>query len=65
MYNLAVHPEYIEPLREEIESIVAKEGWTKASVSKMKKLDSFVKETMRLSPLAERLTLYRLRLTVQ
>ena len=52
LYNLATHPEYVQPLREEIESVIQEHGWRKASVTKMTKLDSFVKETMRLSPVA-------------
>ena len=51
IYNLAAHPEYTQPLREEIEGIVATDGWTKASVMKMRKLDSFLKESMRMHPL--------------
>jgi hypothetical protein len=50
---LATYPEYVQPLREEIETVIQEQGWSKASVSEMTKLDSFVKETMRLSQLAE------------
>jgi hypothetical protein len=46
---LATYPEYVQPLREEIETVTDEQGWSKASISKMTKLDSFVKETMRLS----------------
>jgi cytochrome P450 len=48
LYDLASRPEYIEPLREEIESLISTEGWKKSTISKMRKLDSFVKESMRL-----------------
>ncbi|KAJ7269703.1 cytochrome P450 [Mycena rebaudengoi] len=48
-YNLAVHPEYTAQLREEIQSVVRSDGWTKAAMGKMTKLDSFFKETNRLS----------------
>ena len=41
-------PEYIEPLREEVESIVKEQGWTKASIFNMRKLDSFLREAQRL-----------------
>ena len=51
LYNLAYYPEYVQPLREEIEAVIQEQGWSKASVAMMTKLDSFVKETMRLSPL--------------
>ncbi|KAF8547708.1 cytochrome P450 [Imleria badia] len=48
LYNLAANPEYIQPLREEVEAIVEKEGWSKMSLSKMRKVDSFLKETIRM-----------------
>ena len=48
MYSLLSHPEYIDPLREEVEAVVAEEGWTKAAMDKMHKIDSFVRETMRI-----------------
>lgn len=47
-YHLAAYPEYIEPLREEIADAVRTEGWTKASIDKMHKLDSFIKESLRV-----------------
>ena len=53
-YNLAAYPEYISPLRDEIEEIVGKEGWTYTSVLKMRKLDSFLMESIRLHPLGQR-----------
>jgi hypothetical protein len=34
-----------------VETIIRGEGWTKAAVMKMRKLDSFLKESMRLNPL--------------
>jgi len=51
IYDLAIHPEYVTPLREEIEALIAKEGWTKSTVTKMRKLDSFLKESIRMHPL--------------
>ncbi|KAF8691943.1 hypothetical protein AX14_002699 [Amanita brunnescens Koide BX004] len=50
LYNLATYPEYVQPLREEVEAVIQEQGWSKASITKMTKLDSFIKETMRLSP---------------
>ena len=46
--DLASHPECFESLREEIEPIVAKEGWTRAALGKMWKLDSLLRESQRL-----------------
>jgi len=51
LYRLLAHPEHIEPLRQEIEAVVAEEGWTKAGMDKMHKIDSFVRETQRLGGL--------------
>jgi hypothetical protein len=66
-YNLAANLEYVEPLREEIESVLRTDGWTKAAMGKMVKLDSFLKESARYVPgSAGRLEqiLYRIELTV-
>ena len=37
------------PLREEAERVIAEEGWSKASLSKMHKIDSFIRESQRMS----------------
>ncbi|KDQ49529.1 hypothetical protein JAAARDRAFT_165601 [Jaapia argillacea MUCL 33604] len=47
LFHLAANPQYIQPMREEVEAIVNEEGWSKAAMQKMKKLDSFLKETQR------------------
>ena len=44
---LAKHPQYIEPLREEAEKVVSKNGWSEDAVAKMRKIDSFIKEALR------------------
>ncbi|KAK1235317.1 hypothetical protein PQX77_001475 [Marasmius sp. AFHP31] len=49
LINLAIHPEYIEPLRREIEACIEKDGWSKAAMEKMRMLDSFLKESQRVS----------------
>jgi len=51
LYRLLSHPEYFEPLRQEIETVVSEEGWTKAAIDKMHKVDSFLRETQRLDGL--------------
>ncbi|EKM50862.1 uncharacterized protein PHACADRAFT_128456 [Phanerochaete carnosa HHB-10118-sp] len=48
LYHLAARPEYMKPLREEVEAIVAEDGWSKDSLQKMRKVDSFLKECQRL-----------------
>lgn len=50
MYDLATHSEYVAPLRQEIEDLVATEGWSTSALSKMVKLDSFLKESIRCHP---------------
>ncbi|PIL26428.1 cytochrome P450 [Ganoderma sinense ZZ0214-1] len=50
--RLATSPETAVLLREEIESLVAEEGWTAGAISKMAKLDSFLKETQRYTGVA-------------
>jgi len=47
LYRLLSHPEYIEPLRQEVDAVIREEGWTKAGVDKMHKMDSFLRETQR------------------
>jgi len=42
-------PHYIQPMREEVEAVVNKEGWTKSALSKFHKIDSFLKEAQRLN----------------
>ncbi|GJC99497.1 cytochrome P450 [Colletotrichum higginsianum] len=51
--DLAAHPEVIEPLRQEIDTVLREEGgWTKAALHKMKLLDSVLKECQRMKPAA-------------
>ncbi|KAF9237109.1 cytochrome P450 [Melanogaster broomeanus] len=48
LFNLAANPQYIQPLRQEVESIVETEGWSKSALAKMRKIDSFLKESQRI-----------------
>jgi cytochrome P450 len=50
LYDLAAHPEYIPILREEVNEVFEKfDGeWNPESMSQLKKMDSFVKESQRL-----------------
>ncbi|KAF9235151.1 cytochrome P450 [Melanogaster broomeanus] len=48
LYNLAANPQYMQPLREEVESIVESEGWSKGALVKMRRIDSFLKESQRM-----------------
>ena len=49
LFYLAANPQCIQPLREEVETVVEKEGWTKVALVKMTKLDSFLKECQRVA----------------
>lgn len=61
LFDLAAHPQFIAPLREEIDQVLAEDGWEdngsgiqiwkNQSLSKLKKLDSLLKESQRLSPI--------------
>lgn len=56
LYDLCARPEYIQPLREEVQSVLSEEGnlFTKGAVNKLLKLDSFMKESQRFNPLSLR-----------
>lgn len=51
LYHLAAYPEYVSPLRTEVESIIKEQGWSKSAFTSMHKLDSFLKETLRMTGL--------------
>jgi hypothetical protein len=44
LFTLAVNPQYVAELREELEVVIAKHGWSKAGMAELVKLDSFIKE---------------------
>ncbi|KAI6152483.1 cytochrome P450 [Pisolithus tinctorius] len=48
LYNLAAYPQYVGPLREEVDTIIREHGWTKEAIAMMCKVDSFLAETQRL-----------------
>ncbi|KAI0009521.1 P450 monooxygenase No.2 [Xylariaceae sp. FL0662B] len=51
IYDLMAHPQYFEPIREEILSVLRQGGsFQKVMLHKMVKLDSCLKESQRLSP---------------
>jgi|SRR6478735_993721 cytochrome P450 len=50
MYDLCAHPEYIEPLIEEVKGVVGTSGWDKTALNRLHKLDSFLKESQRFNP---------------
>ncbi|KZT08802.1 cytochrome P450 [Laetiporus sulphureus 93-53] len=52
LFTLAANPEHIHPLREEVESVIKTEGWTRIALDKMWKLDSFMRESQRMNGVA-------------
>ncbi|KAH8878739.1 cytochrome P450 [Thozetella sp. PMI_491] len=54
LYDLLAHPEYLEPIREEIRAMVAEAGpwmnWEKPQFSRLRRLDSFMRESQRFNP---------------
>src|ERR1700759_1475173 len=49
LFELATRPEYVQPLRDEIEAVTKEEGWSEDSFRKLWKVDSFIKESVRTS----------------
>ena len=54
LFYLAALPEYIAPLRAEVEEVIEREGWSKEGLDKMHKVDSFIKESQRMNPIGNR-----------
>ncbi|KAI0008536.1 cytochrome P450 monooxygenase [Xylariaceae sp. FL0662B] len=51
IYDICAHPEYFEPLCEELEAALRSEdGWEMPTLNRLRKLDSFMKESQRTSP---------------
>ena len=60
IFDLASRREYIQPMRDEIEQVIKDDGYDldeegfvkmkKTSFTKLRRLDSFLKESQRLSP---------------
>lgn len=50
LLRIAMNPEVIPALREEIISVYHSDGWEKTALYKMKLLDSTIKETQRIKP---------------
>lgn len=50
LFDLCAHPEYVEPLRQEALSVLREKGYTKQALADMKQMDSFMRESQRLSP---------------
>ncbi|KAH9829922.1 cytochrome P450, partial [Rhodofomes roseus] len=57
LYHLAAKPAYAGPLREEIERVVSEDGWTRAALGRMWRLESFLKDSCSLPVAPIRYTL--------
>lgn len=49
LYHLVTNPEAAQALRDEVDSIVQRDGWNIQSVAKMNKIDSFLRESARIN----------------
>ena len=50
LLDVIAHPEYVQPLREEVITVIKAEGWSKTTLYKLRLMDSFLKESQRLHP---------------
>ena len=54
LYDLVARPEHLEDLREEIRQVTTQDGkwkdWQKTSFTKLRKMDSFMRESQRFNP---------------
>ena len=51
MINIAMHPEILQPLREEAINVLTREGLKKTALYNLKLMDSVIKESQRLKPI--------------
>lgn len=49
LFDLCANPEFMDELRQDVQQAVSESGWTLASIAKMKKIDSFMKESQRMN----------------
>ena len=52
IFDLAAHPEIADQLREEVVRVIQEKGWTKQALDHLWRIDSFMTESQRLSPIA-------------
>ncbi|KAI0451879.1 cytochrome P450 [Xylaria acuta] len=52
LLDLCAHPEILQQLRDEIVEVVGREGWAKTTLYKLRLMDSFLKESHRVTPLS-------------
>jgi hypothetical protein len=54
LYFIAQDQAIIEPLRDEIEEVLRNDGWKKTALTKLRLVDSVLKETQRVKPVVMR-----------
>ncbi|KAJ8081926.1 hypothetical protein PM082_007772 [Marasmius tenuissimus] len=47
LYHLAANQQALKPLRQEVETVIKKEGWSKTAMVQLRLLDSFLRESQR------------------
>jgi cytochrome P450 len=52
LIDICRNPEIVEPLRREVITVVAENGWTHAALQKLRLMDSLLKESQRFTPVA-------------
>jgi cytochrome P450 len=52
LVDICRNPEIMEPLRREVITVVAENGWTHAALQKLRLMDSLLKESQRYTPVA-------------
>lgn len=52
LIDICRFPEVVQPMREEIIQVISENGWTKASLQKLRLMDSFLKESQRFTPMS-------------
>ena len=52
IFDLATHPEIHDELRQEVQQVIQEKGWTTQGLNALRKIDSFMTESQRLSPIA-------------
>ncbi|KAI1820120.1 cytochrome P450 [Xylaria intraflava] len=49
LFDLCANPRFMEELRQDVQQAIDESGWTLAAIAKMKKIDSFMKESQRMN----------------
>ncbi|KAK1970771.1 cytochrome P450 [Colletotrichum sublineola] len=53
MLDIALNPDVVGALRDEVKQVIANHGWTRVALAEMRLVDSAIKESQRLKPIAQ------------